>query len=162
MKISTSKTEVMKISREPGTLEIYVDDFKLKQVSEFKCLGSIFTADGRLDREIETRRQKANPVSYQLSPLLKHSNIDMTIKLQMIKCIFQPVLCYQCQTWSISRRQANKITTCEMNVTRRDRIRNTYIRKTLFNTLQSTYRTTDEMVWPTQNGAQPATTWSLQ
>jgi hypothetical protein len=29
MKISTSKTEVMKISREPGTLEIYVDDFKL-------------------------------------------------------------------------------------------------------------------------------------
>ena len=68
MKISTSKTEVMKISRDPGTLEIYVDVFKLKQVSEFKCLGSIYTADRRLDREIETRCQKANAVSYQLSP----------------------------------------------------------------------------------------------
>jgi hypothetical protein len=99
----------MKISREPGTLEIYVDDFKLKQVSEFKCLCRIFTADGRLDREIETRCQTVNAVSYQLSPLLKYSNIDFAIKRQMIKCIFQPVLCYQCQTWSISRRQANKI-----------------------------------------------------
>jgi hypothetical protein len=62
----------------------------------------------------------------------------MAIKGQMIKCIFQPALCYQCQTWFISRRQANKITTCEMrclrktmNVTRRDRIRNSDIRKTV-------------------------------
>jgi hypothetical protein len=50
---------------------------------------------------------------------LIYPNIDMAIKRPMIKCIFQPVLCYQCQTWSISRRQANTITTCEMRCLRK-------------------------------------------
>ena len=125
----------MIISRVGGPLDIQVDNIKLKQVQEFKYLGSIFTSDGKLDREIDTRCQKANAVSYQLSPLLKHQNINMAVKRQMIKSIFQPVLCYQCQTWPISKRQERKITTCEMRclrktikVTRRDKMRNEDIR----------------------------------
>ena len=93
-------------------------------------------------------------MSYQLSPLLKHPNIDMTIKRQMINCIFQPVLCYQCQTWSISKRQTNKITTCEMrclrktmNVTRRDRIRNSDIRKTVGTTPCNLHIEQQQMKW---------------
>ena len=50
------------VLRVPGT--------NLKQVKEFKYLGSIFTEDGRMNREIENRIQKANNVSYQLAPLL--------------------------------------------------------------------------------------------
>ena len=38
-------------------------------------LGSIFAEDGRLNREIETRVQRANSVSYQLAPLLRYPNI---------------------------------------------------------------------------------------
>jgi len=113
-----------------------VNNTKLKQVSEFKYLGSIFTEDGRIEREIETRCQKANTVAYQLSPLLKHPNIDMKTKQQLINCIFLPSLCYQCQTWSLSKAQERRITTCEMrclrkaiNVTRRDKMRNEDIRK---------------------------------
>ena len=63
MKISTSKTETMKVSRTPGHLNININGTMLKQVSEFKYLGSVFTEDGRLNREIETRVQKANSVS---------------------------------------------------------------------------------------------------
>ena len=101
-----------------------------------KYLGSIFTEDGRLDREIETRIQKANSVSYQLAPLLRHPCIPTETKAKLINTIFTPTLTYQCQTWTLTKPQERKITTCEMrclrktiNVTRRDKIRNTTIRE---------------------------------
>ena len=48
MKISISKTETMKVSRTPGRLNI--NGTTLKQVGEFKYLGSIFTSQQR-DRD---------------------------------------------------------------------------------------------------------------
>ena len=136
MKISIGKTETMKISRNPGPLRIHINNNSLRQVQEFKYLGSTFTEDGRLNREIETRVQKANNVSYQLAPLLKHPNIPMTTKLQMINTIFIPTLTYQCQTWTMNKTLEQRITTCKMrclrravNKTRRDKIRNSVIRE---------------------------------
>ena len=136
MRISISKTETMKVRRTPGNLKICVDGTPLKQVREFKYLGSIFTEDGRLNREIETRVQKANSVSYQLAPLLRHPNIPMETKAKLINSIFIPTLTYQCQTWTLNKSLERKITTCEMrclrraaNKTRRDMIRNITIRE---------------------------------
>ena len=93
MKISTTKTEVMKISRTSSKLNIQVNNTLIKQVQEFKYLGSIFTEDGRPESEIETRCQRVNAVTYQLSPLLKHPNIDLQLKQQLINCIFLLTLC---------------------------------------------------------------------
>ncbi|XP_076038728.1 uncharacterized protein LOC143023941 [Oratosquilla oratoria] len=96
MKISISKIETMKVSRTPSNLKISIDGNPLKQVSEFKYLGSIFTEDGRLNREIETRVQKANSVSYHLDPLPKHPNIPIETKAKLTNSIF--ILTYHCQT----------------------------------------------------------------
>ena len=135
-------TEVMSVSRKPETLNININGSNLKQVDEFKYLGSIFTEDGRLDREIETRCQKANAVSYQLAPLLRHDHIPMTTKAKLINSIFLPTLTYQCQTWTMTKSLERKITTCEMKClrraagkTRRDMIRNEVIRDTVGTTL---------------------------
>ena len=48
MKISTSKTEVMTVSKRPDKLDININGTQLKQTNEF-------TENGKLDREIETR-----------------------------------------------------------------------------------------------------------
>jgi hypothetical protein len=80
MRISIRKTEVMSVSRSPKPLDITINGTPLKQSKEFKYLGSIFSEDGKLDREIETRVQKANNVSFQLCPLLKHPSIPMETK----------------------------------------------------------------------------------
>ena len=82
MKIRINRTETMKVSRTPATLNININNTNLKQVKEFKYLGSIFTEDGRMNREIENKIQKANNVSYQFAPLLKYSNIPMETKQQ--------------------------------------------------------------------------------
>ena len=124
----------MKVSRTPGTLNIKINDTNLKQVKEFKYLGSIFTQDGWMNWETENRIQKANNVSYQLAPPLKHSHSDipMEAKNTIINSIFVPTLTYQCQTWTMTKPLERKITTCEMrcsrkavNKTRRDMIPNT-------------------------------------
>ena len=137
MKISINKTETLKVSRTPGTLNININNTNLKQVKEFKYLGSIFTEDGRINRKIENRSiQKANNVSYQLAPLLKRPNIPMETKSKIINFIFVPILKYQCQTWTMTKPLEHKITACEMrclrkavNKTRRDMIPNTKIRE---------------------------------
>ena len=98
MKISINKTETMKVSRTPGTLNIKINDTNLKQAKEFNYLGSIFTEDGQMNRDIVERIQKANNVSYQLASLLKHSDIPMDTKSKIINSIFAPTLTYQCQT----------------------------------------------------------------
>lgn len=138
MKINTEKTEIMVINREHTDIQIKIDNQALKQVSEFKYLGSFFTEDGRCDREIETRIQQANKATFQLSPILKHPAIKIEIKRNIINAVFIPTLCYQCQTWTLNKDQVRKINTCEMrclrkavNKTRRDQVRNEEIRKTV-------------------------------
>jgi hypothetical protein len=59
MKINKTKTEIVKVGRTHGPLNIYLDNTPLKQVQEFKYLGSVITEDGRMDREIETEMQKS-------------------------------------------------------------------------------------------------------
>ena len=64
-----------------------IDNTQLKQVSELKYLDSIFTENGRLEREIDIRCQKANTVTYQLSPLPLYPKINLKVKRQLIKSI---------------------------------------------------------------------------
>ena len=132
MKISIKKTETVKVSRTPGTLNININNTNLKQVKEFKYLGSLFTKDGRMNREIENRIQKANKVSYQLAPLLKHPSIPIETESKIINSIFVPTLTYQCQTWTMTKPLERKITICKIrclrkavNKTKRDMIPNT-------------------------------------
>ena len=72
MKISTTKTEVMSISRTPNTMNNQVDNIKLKQVQLFKYLGSVFTEDGKMDKEIETKGQCSDLPTLAAAQTSKH------------------------------------------------------------------------------------------
>jgi hypothetical protein len=114
----------------------------------------MFTEDGKIDREIETRCQKANALIYQLTPLLKHPNISMASKQQIINSIFIPTLCYQCRTWTLSKSHIHKINTCEMkclrratNLTIRDQVRNVVIRQIVGTPPCATYSEIQKIKW---------------
>jgi hypothetical protein len=98
MKINNIKTEAMKVNRIQKPLNLHTDNIQVKRISVFKYLGSVFAENGRLDREIGTRCQKTNAVTYQLSPLLLHPKIKLEVKRQLIQSIFLSKLSYQCQT----------------------------------------------------------------
>ena len=62
MKISTVKTEVLHLSRNPDQCVLQVNGATLKQVEKFKYLGVAFTSDGKQDEELDTRIGKASAV----------------------------------------------------------------------------------------------------
>ena len=57
MKISTAKTDVLHLSRNPNQCVLQVVGTKLKQVEKFKDFGVAFTSDGRQDEELQRRSQ---------------------------------------------------------------------------------------------------------
>lgn len=59
MKINIDKTEIMNISRGKQDINIKIGDKQLKQVEEFKYLGSILRYDNKQETEIDTRCNKA-------------------------------------------------------------------------------------------------------
>ena len=62
MKISTAKTEVLHLSRNPDQCVLQVNGATLKQVEKFRYLGIAFTSDGRQDEELDTRIGKVSAV----------------------------------------------------------------------------------------------------
>ena len=59
MRISRDKTEVMVTSREPIQCDIELDGETLKQVEQFKYLGSIFVRERGCKEDVKTRCLKA-------------------------------------------------------------------------------------------------------
>ena len=62
VKISTSKTKILLLSRISVQCSLQVGCALLKQVEKFKYLGVAFTNNGRRDEELDVRSGKANPV----------------------------------------------------------------------------------------------------
>ena len=62
MKISTAKTEVFHLSRNPDQCILRVNEATLKLVEKFKYLGVAFTSDGKQDEELYTRIGKTSAV----------------------------------------------------------------------------------------------------
>ena len=59
MKINIDETEIMNIARENGNINIQINNKQLKQVDEFKYLGSILRYDNKQEAEIDARCNKA-------------------------------------------------------------------------------------------------------
>ena len=55
MEMNVEKTKVMKISRQPSSVTIMIDQKQLENVECCKYLGSILTNDGRCTCEIKSR-----------------------------------------------------------------------------------------------------------
>ena len=91
MKISTAKTEVLHLLRNPDQCVLQVNGATLKQVEKFKYLGVAFTSDGRQDEELDTRIGKASAVMRALhySVVMKRE-LSKKAKLSIFKAVFVP------------------------------------------------------------------------
>ena len=97
MKISTAKTEVLHLSRNPDQGVLQANGATLKQVEKFKYLGVAFTNDGRQDEELDTRIGKASAVMRALhySVVMKRRIVEKGKALN-----FQSSFCHHSHLWS--------------------------------------------------------------
>ena len=133
MKISTAKTEVLHLSRNPDQCVLQVNGATLKQVEKFKYLGVAFTSDGRQDEELDTRIGKASAVMRALhySVVMKRE-LSKKAKLSIFKAVFVPILTYGRESrWVMTKRMLSQVQASEMSFLRRIE------RVTLFNKVRS-------------------------
>ena len=94
----------------PPSPTITIDNKPLANVEHFKYLGSTISCDGSLDREIDTRINKANQALGSLrNQVLSKHNIHQSTKLKVYNAVVLPSLLYGCDTWTLYRRHIKKL-----------------------------------------------------
>ena len=137
-KISRSKTEYLQFNDFEDLDDMKMDEEIIKKVPAFKYLGTHVSEDGELDVEVNHRIQCGWNSWRRLSGVLCDKKINVRLKGKIYKTAVRPAMLYSSETWAVKKTQERKMEVAEMRmlrwmcgVTRKDRIRNDYIRGTV-------------------------------
>ena len=117
--------------------ELKLQGEKVKKAKNFKYLGSTVSNDGRCEEEIR-RRIQAEWMSWRkVSGVLCDRKLSAKVKGKMYKSVVRPAMLYGMETVAVTERQVGKMEVAELKmvrwplgVTRKDKIRNKYVRGT--------------------------------
>ena len=132
MKINGAKCKILS----PLQDKIDIDGDEVEHVEEFVFLGSV-VPDSTSD--VNRRIALASTAFGRLNPTIwSKKTITKAIKVRLYRALILPIATYASETWTLKSRDINKLESFEMRclrsilgITRRDRIRNTEIRKKL-------------------------------
>ena len=133
------KTELVVISRNNEQVyDIYMGQNRIHQVKNYNHLGVNVGETNLQEVEIGNRIAKYNRNTGLLCPLLRDANIPRKCKIIIYQSILKPILLYGSEVWSLTAKTESKLRAAEMRVlrmikgvTRREKIRNTIIRREL-------------------------------
>ena len=138
LKISRTKSEYLSFNDFEEENGVEMDDEIIKRVPAFKYLGSHVTEDGELDVEVNQRIQSGWQAWRRFSGVLCDKKISARLKGKVYKTAVRPAILYGSETWPIKRVHEKKVNVAEMRmlrwmcgVTRKDKIRNDYIKGTV-------------------------------
>ncbi|KAK5888302.1 hypothetical protein CesoFtcFv8_016814 [Champsocephalus esox] len=139
MRISTSKSEAIVLSRKPMDCPLQVGNESLPQVKEFKYLGVLFSSEGSMEREMGRRIGAAGAVLQSLyRTVVTKRELSRKAKLSVYRAIFVPTLTYGHEGWVMTERTRSRIQAAEMGFLRRvagvslrDKVRSSVIREGL-------------------------------
>ena len=121
LKVNWRKTKMMRVARKSEECEVKIGEETIEQVDAMKYLGVMISSDGSMDKEVEAQRVT----------VLRRKELSRSTKLMVVNAIVMPTLIYDCEIWSLSKRQQSKVATSQTNecfevegVSRLDRVRN--------------------------------------
>ena len=113
--MNTKKTKTMVLSKSSGkTTNITIDGERIEQVHRFKYLGATITDDGRSEKEINIRTANAKARFSQMYKLFKSRQLSLTLRKKMLECYIFPIFLYGAETWTLTKKDENKINAFEM------------------------------------------------
>ena len=120
MKIRTTKTETMCLSRQPKQCSLQIDEVPTKTVREIQVLGVSFTSDGRKNCELDIRIGKAIALMRQLhrSVVLKRE-LCTKAKLSIFRSVYVRILTYGHECWIMNEKVRPLVQAAEMGLLRR-------------------------------------------
>ena len=137
LKLSRSKTEYLKVGGFYDGEELKMQGEMVKKVKNFKYLGSTVSSDGRCEEEVRRRIQAGWMSWKKVSGVLCDRKLSARVKGKMYKSVVRPAMLYGMETVAVTERLVGKMEVAELKmvrwalgVTRRDKIRNEYVRGT--------------------------------
>ena len=137
LKVSRRKTEYLKAGGVDDGEELKLQGEKVKRAKNVKYLGSTVGSDGRCEEEVR-RKMQAGWMSWKKgSGVLCDRKLSARVKGKMYMSVFGPAMLYGMETVAVTERQVGKMGVAELKmvrwalgVTRKDKIRNEYVRGT--------------------------------
>ena len=137
MRVSRTKTEYLCLSTNANGNTIKMQGSDLARVTKFKYLGSTVQQSGDSGCEVKRRIQAGWNGWRRLSGILCDRKLSAKLKGKIYKTAVRPAMMYGMETVALTGRQEQELSVAELRmlrfalgVTRRDRIRNEYIRGT--------------------------------
>jgi hypothetical protein len=115
LRINASKTEIMAIKLKPkkGSVEVeqeaeevVIGEGVVKEVSQFKYLGSVLVADGKLDVELNIRKGRAYGRFSQFEKLWGSKHLSVSTKVKCYRAYVLPILLFGSETWALTQEQS--------------------------------------------------------
>jgi hypothetical protein len=141
LKINIGKTKTMVTGRADIEQQVEVGGNRIENVQEFVYLGSLLTSDNDCSKEIHRRIARATGVMAEFKNIWRSKNISVRTKLDIIRTCVLSVLLYACETWTLRKRDKDRLLAFEMRCYRRilhvrwqQKITNEEIRRRINNT----------------------------
>ena len=120
MKISTTKTQTMCLSRQPKQCSLQIGGVPLKQSEKLKYLGVSFTRGDRQNSELDIRIGKASAVMRQLHQSVVLKRVLCTKpKLSIFRSVYDPIPTYGHACWIMNEKVRSRVQAAEIGFLRR-------------------------------------------
>ena len=100
LKLNIQKTKIMA----SGPITSWqIGGETVETVSDFSFGGSKITADGDCSHEIKRRLLLGRKVMTNLDSIFKSTDINLPIKICLVKAMVFPVVMYGCESWTVKK-----------------------------------------------------------
>jgi hypothetical protein len=117
--VNRTKAVLQTCSQSGGTRQLRTADHNIPVMDSFVYLGSCITRDNDECKEIKRRLKLANKAYFSLLAIMRCKDINKKSKVMLYKTLIRTVLTYGSETWTISRKSENVLSTFERNILRR-------------------------------------------
>ena len=138
MKVSRSKTEYLCINGGNDNETVKMEDTKVPRVKKFKYLGSTVQESGSCEREVKKKVQAGWNGRRKVSGVICNRKLLARVKGKVYSSVVRLGIVYELETVAVTKKQVKEMEVAEMKmlrfdmgVTRKDKIRNEYIRSTV-------------------------------
>ena len=138
MKISRSKIEYLCINGGNDDETVKMEDIKVPRINEYKYLGSTVQESGGCEREVKKKVQAGWNGWRRVSGVICDRRLPARVKGKMYSSVVRPTMVYGLETMAVTKKQVEemevagmKILRFAIGVTRKDKIRNEYIKSTV-------------------------------
>ena len=138
MKVSRLKTKYLCINGGNDNETVKMENTKVPRVKKFKYLGSTVQESGNCEREVKKRVQGRWNGWRKASGVIYDRRLPARVKVKVYSSVVRPAMAYGLETVVVTKKQVEEMEIAEMKmlrfamgVTRKDKIKNEYIRDTV-------------------------------